>query len=110
VLAEDALEDRRQRGERGTRAVVARVGLELDAPVALVLERVPHQQQLRADVRARPPRRRHEPRVADLHRPVVRAVVQEARVPDELAVEGVREPHVDARPPLVEVLVAPDAL
>ncbi len=31
-------------------------------------------------------------------------------MPDELAVEVVREPHVDAVVPLVEVLVAPDPL
>src|SRR5436189_3693209 len=47
VLAEDALELRRQGGEGGARAIVAGVGLELHPQESLVLERVLHQQELR---------------------------------------------------------------
>ena len=57
VLAVDALELRRQRRHRAARALVARVGLQLDAEAAESLEGVLEHQQLRLDVRAGAPGR-----------------------------------------------------
>src|SRR5436190_514112 len=91
VLAEDTLELSRQRRECRPRPVVARIRLELDPEVALVLERVLHQEQLRLGVRAGPPRLRREPRVADLEHTVVVADVQVAGVPKRAAVDERRE-------------------
>ena len=77
-LAVDALELRRQRGQRRPGALVARVGLQLDAQAAEPLERVLEHQQLRLDVDAGAPRVGREPRPADLDAPVLRPESQEA--------------------------------
>src|SRR5262249_3865265 len=104
VLARDALERRAHLLERGARALVRRVRLELDAEIALVLERVPHEEVLRLRIRVRPPRPRVEPRVPDLDHAVFRPVVHEARVPDERDIEVVREPHVHGFPETAELV------
>ena len=73
---------------RCARALVARVGLELDPHAAELVEREPEHQQLRLDVRSRPPGARMQPRPADLE-PVVRgAYVEVGRAPDRLAPVG----------------------
>ena len=51
---------------------------------------------------ARGGRARVEPRVADLHDPILRPVVEEARVADEFTVEIRCEAHVDRSEPRVE--------
>src|SRR5262249_49352310 len=106
VLAEDALELRRERRERRPRPLIRGIRLELDPEVALVLEGAPHQEVLRLLVRAGPPRLRSEPRVADLHDAVVGAVVEEARVADELALEVVGEAGLHRVEPRLEHLTA----
>src|SRR4029079_9960480 len=52
-------------------ALVQRVGLELDAQAAELLERVSQEQVLRLGVRARAPGGRVQPGVADLEAPVL---------------------------------------
>src|SRR5438552_2907189 len=81
ALAVHALEPGRQRGESAARAVVLRVGLELDASAPELFERVPEQEVLRLHVRARAPRGRAHPGGADLEPEVLR-----------------REAHVAGRP------------
>jgi hypothetical protein len=93
VLAEDALELGRQRRERRARPLVSRVRLELHSQVALRLERVLHQEQLRLGVRTRPPRRPRQPGVADLEHAVAFAHVQVARVAERPAFDHLREPE-----------------
>src|SRR6476469_5880778 len=105
VLTRDALERRAHLLERGTRALVQGVRLELDAEVPLVLERVPQKEVLRLGVRVRPPGARVEPRVPDLDHAVFRPVVEEARVPDQVPVEVMGESPLHRRPPAA-VLVA----
>src|SRR5205807_1499208 len=63
VLAGDAFEPRAQLLERRPRALVRRVRLELDAEVALVLERVPQEEVLGFGVRVRS-RARPSPRAS----------------------------------------------
>src|SRR6478736_6598944 len=104
VLTRDALERRAHLLERGTRALVQGVGLELDAEVPLVLERVPQEEVLRLGVRVRPPGARVEPRVPYLDHAVFRPVVEEARMADKLAVEVMREAHVHRHPPAAELV------
>ncbi len=99
VLAKDALELGGERGHRGARALVASVGLELHPHTSEVLEGVAEHQELRLDVRARPPGRRREPGPADLQAPVLLAQVQVARAADQLsagAIDG-REHTLTAR-------------
>ena len=79
---------RAERFERAARALVQRVGLELDATASPRLERVAHLEQLRLDVRARAPGRRVEPRPADLDRAVLGAQREEPRRADDLLVDG----------------------
>src|SRR4029077_17210639 len=105
VLTRDALERRAHLLERGTRALVQGVGLELDAEVPVVLGRVRQEEVLRLGVRVRPPGARVEPRVPDLDHAVFRPVVEEARVPDQVPVEVMGESQVHRRPPAA-VLVA----
>src|SRR5437763_15484145 len=104
VLAEHALELGRERGQRGPRARVRRLRLELDAEVALVLERMLQEEVLRLGIGAARPRVGNEPRIADLDPASVRPVLAVARVADETIVEVVREAHLDRRVPLVESL------
>src|SRR5690349_5091012 len=73
VLAEDALKARADSRERGPRALVARVGLELDADAAELVEGKAEHEQLRLVVRSRAPVLRAQPRVADLESIVLRA-------------------------------------
>src|SRR5436305_1181819 len=88
VLAEDALEARRQRLERAAGLDVARVRLELDAHRTRVVERLPEHQEFRLDVRAARPGCRAQPGIADLdaavfgpERQVTRAAEHAAGVP-----------------------------
>src|SRR5262245_64482438 len=67
---------------------------------------MPHEEVLRLGVRSRPPRLGPHPGVADLHDAIVRVVVEEARMADELPVEVVREPGFDGVEPLLERFAA----
>ena len=83
VLAVDALERRAHRLHRAARALVARVGLELDTAASPGLEGVAEHQELRLDVDARAPGGRVEPRPADLDRRVLRPQREEPRRADD---------------------------
>ena len=72
VAPEDALERRADAGQRVARALVARVGLELDPVGAERLERVGQLEQLRLAVRAGPLERAADPGPADLEALVLR--------------------------------------
>src|SRR3954453_8571807 len=55
-LAKDALVCRRKSLERGTRSLVAGLGLELDPQAAELVERIGEHQQVCVEVATRPPR------------------------------------------------------
>src|SRR3712207_6729273 len=90
VLAEDALEPRRERRESGPGPLVTRVGLELDAHATEVTEGVLEHQQLGLDVRACPPVGRGEPGPADLQATVRRPEGEIAGAADGFAALGVQ--------------------
>jgi hypothetical protein len=89
VVAQDALEAGRERGQGGARALVTGVGLELDPDAIERLEGVSHHQQLRLDVGAAAPGAQVQPGPADLDHPVGGADVEEAAAADHLAAAGV---------------------
>src|SRR5215218_400312 len=96
VLSEDALEPRRECGERGARPLVAGVRLELDTHAAQPLERVLEEEQLRFGVDAGPPDSARVPGPADLESAVLRPERQVAARSDGLAgrPEEDREGHL----------------
>src|SRR5829696_922892 len=90
VLAEGALEPRRERRESGPGPLVTRVGLELDAHATEVTEGVLEHEQLGLDVRAGPPVRRGEPGPADLQPTVRRPEGEIAGAADGFAALGIQ--------------------
>src|SRR5207248_1221216 len=96
VLAVDPLERRSERLERGTRAFVQGIGLELDAAAAERLERVLELQQLRLHIRAGAPGGRVKPRPPDLDRAVLRPQREVASGADDLPTREGRERNLRA--------------
>src|SRR2546421_11500828 len=82
VLAQDSLERGAQRLQSPSRALVTRVGLELDPSTANPLKRVCQQKQLGLDVGAGSPNAASEPGPPDLDAKMLEPDLQEARRPD----------------------------
>jgi hypothetical protein len=85
VVAEDALELRGEGGERRPRALVRRLGLELDPREPEPLEAVLEHEQLRLDVDAAAPQRGDDPGPADLGAAMLGAEGREATASDDAA-------------------------
>src|SRR5262249_55471352 len=85
VLAEDALELRRERGQRSPRALVPRIRLELDPHTAEALEGMLQHEQLRLDVGAGAPGGAREPGPANLETGVLAAEGEVAATADRAA-------------------------
>ena len=94
MLVEDPLEARPDAEQRAPHAQVARVGLELDAHGAPLVEGAPQKEVLRLDVRAGSPVGAFEPGPADLGSAVNRLDVHEARRAGGLAVDVDDERHL----------------
>ena len=126
-MAQDALSDRAQLGNRGLRARVAQVGAELHPVHPQRLEGVREQEQLALRVDDRAPHRRDVPRRADLHAPVLRHRIEVAGAADQCLIgqpadgerqllrggqagAGVVEPALEPRAARVHQRVRPDPL